>query len=346
MLTETLSECSGMESLPDFNGQVQRATGDRSATCAARAARRNYHYHLSLPIPIRMASLESNSDVNAIQRRCVKTTYVSLTESLLGDIVHTSKPSSKRAADILIALHEESTSRPVTLSVLKNTKIGVALRKTIAACKRHKETSDVTDDWDEPVTTAQALLSRFKEIAENERRKKKNATVNGAISDKSNGENAVRGEAASKVLKKECSGTHEKEKPEPAMVSKEMGSSESKKKATNSKNTDSVGSMKQDGTDEATVPDHSMSGKKSDIIDCDKHGKEHGTEDEAGANEELLSNFFRSPPTTPIRHISSGDDNASPTSPPTTPLYKVSQRVYARLVIHVVLEDLIHSIKG
>eukprot|EP00579_Thalassiosira_antarctica_P030596 CAMPEP_0202032692 /NCGR_PEP_ID=MMETSP0905-20130828/65657_1 /ASSEMBLY_ACC=CAM_ASM_000554 /TAXON_ID=420261 /ORGANISM="Thalassiosira antarctica, Strain CCMP982" /LENGTH=847 /DNA_ID=CAMNT_0048596561 /DNA_START=56 /DNA_END=2600 /DNA_ORIENTATION=- len=112
--------------------------------------------------------------------------YASLAKSLLGDIVNTSEPSSERATDILTALQKESNNKPMTVSILGNTKIGKILTKTVKACNRNKRAAleDAKDEWDEAIKTAEALLSSFKEAADVEVEKKKKSAEKDTASKK------------------------------------------------------------------------------------------------------------------------------------------------------------------
>ena len=106
--------------------------------------------------------------------------YSSLAKSLIDDIVTTPDPSSERAVDILAALWSESNKNRhiMTISILENTNLGKVLTKTVNACKRQRRrtrnkpfvaSGTVTyDDWDKAITTAEALLSYFKEAVEAE----------------------------------------------------------------------------------------------------------------------------------------------------------------------------------
>ena len=123
--------------------------------------------------------------------------YASLSKSLQDEVIKSSEPSSERAIDILTLLQQEynnnnkNNSNKVTISILESTNIGKILTKTVTVCKRQKRpsrestnsrstrrsrrSSSLTndDDWDKALSTAEELLSKFKNNVMVEKKKKK-----------------------------------------------------------------------------------------------------------------------------------------------------------------------------
>ena len=126
-----------------------------------------------------------------------KAAYAALSKSLQDEIIKSSEPpSSERAIDILTLLQQEynnnnNNDNKVTISILESTNICKMLTKTVTVCKRQKrpsrESSRSTrrsrrsssstndnddDDWDKALSTAEELLSKFKNNVKVDKKKK------------------------------------------------------------------------------------------------------------------------------------------------------------------------------
>lgn len=102
--------------------------------------------------------------------------------SLSSRVVDASDPSPQDVVDILVALESETVKNDtctMTISLLESTEIGKLLTKVVKTCKRHKRGSDEQPKWDEAISTAEQLLTKYKKAADEEAarnvKKQKNA---------------------------------------------------------------------------------------------------------------------------------------------------------------------------
>jgi hypothetical protein len=126
-------------------------------------------------------SSSSSSDSNSSNARA----YTTLAESLVREIIDANDPSPDQANDILMAVQKEWKKQSITankssnndtmtttatsvIELLKETKIGKILTKTIKACKRHGRNSTEKAKWDTAIAIAEEILSSMKMTADDE----------------------------------------------------------------------------------------------------------------------------------------------------------------------------------
>lgn len=126
--------------------------------------------------PITSNSKFNNDDIATMSGAAASQSYASLAKSLMDDVVNaTEEPTPERVLDILSALARDTHPEQITIEILESTQIGKILVKAVKACKRHKRTSSSPPEqqqWSDVISTAEDLISKYKEAADKESKSK------------------------------------------------------------------------------------------------------------------------------------------------------------------------------
>ena len=144
-------------------------------TTAYFYTRRFHHFSAHTIIMSSTSSSSNSSNARA---------YTTLAESLVRDVIDATDPSPEQANDILSAVQKEWKKQSITanrrgnndnmttttsvIELLKVSKIGNILTKTIKACKRHGRNSTEKATWDTAIAIAEEILSSMKMTADDE----------------------------------------------------------------------------------------------------------------------------------------------------------------------------------
>ncbi len=131
---------------------------------------------------------QNNNDTTATMSSAATTqSYATISKSLMDDIVNTtSEPTAEHVNDLLLALI--NMKQMITIDILESTKLGKVLVKTVKTCKRYKRTAneETRSQWDEAISTAEKLLTTYKNAADAEAKasKQKAAKANATAASK------------------------------------------------------------------------------------------------------------------------------------------------------------------
>jgi hypothetical protein len=112
----------------------------------------------------------NDDDTTTTMSTAAKTqSYGTISKSLMDDIVNTSseEPTAERVNDLLLALI--NMKQVITIDILESTKLGKVLVKTVKTCKRYKRTANdegTKTQWDDAISTAEKLLTSYKNAAD------------------------------------------------------------------------------------------------------------------------------------------------------------------------------------
>ena len=158
--------------------------------CVIHRPSLSFHSQGPLYFSTQEANQHNNNDDTTATMSTAATTqsYATISKSLMDDIVNatSSEPTAERTNDLLLAL--VNMKQTITIDILESTKLGKVLVKTVKTCKRHKRTAneETKSQWDEAISTAEKLLTSYKNAADAEAKasKQKSAKANATAASK------------------------------------------------------------------------------------------------------------------------------------------------------------------